>query len=128
MITVWLFLTKGSALLVEADGVFLEREDVVGEDDDLVVASLVEADEELACAELVGVHGVKQDPFLGLYSHVLVIKLRGHGTPHLRITRRLMRAHMYVHFCLSCTCTWEVREILNISSCPVIVSPRHTAL
>lgn len=76
-------MCKTSALLVKADGVFLEREDVVSEDDNLVVASLVEADEELAGAELVGVHGVKQNPLLCLYSHVFVIKLRGHGTPHL---------------------------------------------
>ena len=43
----------------------------------------MEADEELAGAELVGVHGVEEDPLLGLDGDVLPVELWRHGTPHL---------------------------------------------
>ena len=70
-------------LLVEADSVLLQSEDVVGEHHDLVVASLVELDEELTGSELVGVHGVEENTSLRLDGHVFPVKLRGHRTPHL---------------------------------------------
>ena len=42
---------------IERLGVVLERENVVREDDDLVVAAFVPANEELTGAELLGIHG-----------------------------------------------------------------------
>lgn len=76
-------LSEDSHLLVEANGILFECEDIVCEDHDLVVAALVEADQELAGTELVGVHGVQQDPFPRLDGHILAEKLGGHWAPHL---------------------------------------------
>lgn len=70
--------------LVEPYGVFLQGKHVVGKHDDFVVAPLVEADEELASSEFVGVHGVKQDPLLRLDGHIFSVKLRGHRAPYLK--------------------------------------------
>mmetsp|Transcript_8973 Transcript_8973/g.22243 ORF Transcript_8973/g.22243 Transcript_8973/m.22243 type:complete len:315 (+) Transcript_8973:112-1056(+) len=55
----------------ELDRVLLEREDVVGEDDHLVAARLVEAHEVLARAELVRVHRVEQPLHHRLLAQVL---------------------------------------------------------
>ena len=53
-------LSRPSDSLIERDGIVLQGEDVVGEDDHLVVTPLVVPDEELAGAEFVRVHRVHQ--------------------------------------------------------------------
>ena len=73
-----------SNLLIEPDGVFLQGKDVISKHNDLVIASLMEANQKLTGTELVGIHSVEQDTFLGLNSHVFSVKLRGHWAPHLR--------------------------------------------
>ena len=67
----------------ELDRVLFEREDIVGEDDDLVAASLVEAHQVLARSELVRVHRVEQPLDHRVLAEVLVVELGGHGAPDL---------------------------------------------
>ena len=68
---------------VEADGVVLQSEHVVREDDDLVVAALVHADEVLTDAELVRVHDVEERLLARPRAQVLAVELGRHRTPHL---------------------------------------------
>lgn len=83
-------------LLVETNGILLQGKHVVSKDDDLVAASLVEADEKLASAELIGVHRVKKDALLRLDGHVLSVKLRRHRAPHLK-DRHGNMVQLYLH-------------------------------
>lgn len=62
----------------------LKRVHIIGENDDLVPAFLVELDEKLARLELVGVHAVQKHALAGLLPQVLAIKLRGHRAPNFR--------------------------------------------
>lgn len=84
---VYAYVSECEGLLVQADGIFFQSEHVVGKDHDLVVSPLVEADQELTCTELVGIHGVEQNSLLRLYGHIFTIKLRRHGTPYLDAQR-----------------------------------------
>ena len=61
-----------------------QRENVVRENDDFVISSLVEFDEELSGAKFVGVHGVQKDLFHARHRQVFAVKFRRHRTPHFR--------------------------------------------
>ncbi len=67
---------------VELDGVVLEGEDIVREDDDLVVAVGVQLDQVLADAELVRVHDVEEGLLAALRRQILPIEFRTHRAPH----------------------------------------------
>ena len=67
--------------LFHGERVVLEREHVVGKDDDFVIPSLVVTNQELAGAELVRVHHRKQHLFGRLAVQVFPVKLGAHGTP-----------------------------------------------
>mmetsp|Transcript_22115 Transcript_22115/g.47725 ORF Transcript_22115/g.47725 Transcript_22115/m.47725 type:complete len:340 (-) Transcript_22115:1298-2317(-) len=65
------------------DCILLEREDVIGEDDDLVAAPLVVAHQKLARAELARVHRIEQPLHGRVALEILTVELSGHVTPHL---------------------------------------------
>lgn len=71
-------------LLVEADSVLLQGKHVVSKDHDLIVSPLMELNEKLASAELIGVHRIKQDALLCLDGHILSVELWRHWAPHLK--------------------------------------------
>lgn len=75
------------AVLIKANSIFLEGKHIVGKDNDLVVASFMEANEKLAGSKLVGVHRVQEDALLRLDGHILSVKLWGHRAPHLNHTQ-----------------------------------------
>lgn len=68
--------------LVHFDGVVLEGEDVVGEDDGFVAAALMVADQVLGGLELLGVHHVEQQAFAGLADQILAVEFWRHRAPH----------------------------------------------
>ena len=65
------------------EGVVFEGVDVVGEDDDLVVAAFVVSDEELAGAEFVGIHDEEQHLFGRFAGQVFAVEFGAHRAPHL---------------------------------------------
>jgi len=95
-------------LLVEANGVLLQGKHVVSKDHNLVITTLVEADEKLAGAELIGVHCIKQDALLRLDGHVLPVKLWRHRAPHLKHRHDyIVQAASSMWNMLTCTCYVE---------------------
>jgi hypothetical protein len=63
--------------------VYLQSKHIIGEDDNLVTSRLVVVDQVLARLNLVGVHGMEENPLSRRVSEVLSVKLGSHGTPNL---------------------------------------------
>lgn len=62
---------------------YLQSKHVIGKDNNLVASRLVVVDQVLACLNLVGVHGMEENPLSRRVSEVLSVKFGGHGTPNL---------------------------------------------
>lgn len=52
-------------------------------------------DQELAGSELVGIHGVQQDPFLCFDCHILSVELGRHRAPDLRCSKNKEQGQFY---------------------------------
>lgn len=77
---------------------YFQGKNIIREDNDLVASVFVIFDEELASLELVRVHAIQQHPLPRLFTEVLAVEFRCHGTPYLCA---LIRGRQKVHYQIS---------------------------